>query len=192
MTKFSLLFLIGFTTISFSQSKNEKEERIDASEFPETAQHYFNRISDQVKYLKFYKETDGDKHSFEAKFKLNKLHYSVEFDTLGKLEDIEIVIKEKHIPKPVLKTILSYFETNFQKVRFIKIQKQYVKNSNKTDQQFINYVLDSPIGKNTHFEIIAEIKTNGERFLKEFTFKNTGEFEKSRPVSSSSYEHALY
>ena len=192
MTKFSFLFVICFTTLSFSQSKNEKEERIDASEFPQTALNHFNEISNQVKYLKLYKEIDGDKQSFEAKFKLKKLHYSVEFDTLGKLEDIEIVIKEKYIPRPLLKTILTYFESNSQKVRFIKIQKQYVNHSKKTDQQFINYVLDSPVGKNTHFEIIAEIKINGERFLKEFTFKNTGEFEKSRPVSSSSYDHALY
>lgn len=192
MKKFSLFCFIFYWSFSFSQSKNEKEERIDASEFPQVAVHYFNGISGKVNYLKFYKETDGDKHSFEAKFKLNNLHYSAEFDTLGKLEDIEIVIKEKHIPKPILKTILNYFETNFQKEKFIKIQKKYVNNTKKTDQQFINYVLDSPVGKNTHFEIIAEIKTNGDRYLKEFTFKNTGEFEKSRPVSSSSYEHALY
>ncbi len=192
MRKYSLIFLLFYVSISFSQSKNEIEERIKASEFPKVALYYFNGISDQVNYLKFYKETDGSKHSFEAKFKLNKLHYSVEFDTLGNLEDIEIVIKEKHIPKPAFKTMLNYFNTNFDKVRFIKIQKQYLNNSNRSDQQFINYVLDNPVGKNTHFEIIAEIKTNGERFLKEFTFKNTGEFEKSRPVSSSSYEHALY
>jgi hypothetical protein len=192
MKKFSLICLFFFCTLSFSQSKNEKEERIDASEFPKIALSYFNEISSKVKYLKYYKETDGNKKSFEAKFKLNKLHFSVEFDTLGKLEDIEIVIKQKHIPKPVFKTIMEYFNTNFDKVRFIKIQKQYVNNSKKNDQYFINYVLDSPIGKNTHFEIIAEVKIKRERFLKEFTFKNTGEFEKSRPVSSSSYEHALY
>ncbi len=184
--------MLLYLNSSFSQSKNEKEERIDASEFPQMALHYFNEILDQVKYLKLYKETDGEKQSFEAKFKLNKLHYSVEFDTLGNLEDIEIIIKKKHIPKLAFKTMLNYFDTHFDKVRFIKIQKQYVNILEQNDQQFINYVLDSPIGKNTHFEIIAEIKTQGERFLKEFTFKNTGAFEKSRPVSSSSYEHALY
>lgn len=193
--KFKLLIRVLFLccySFCVSQTKNEQEKRVKVNEFPELVQEYFKSLPNKLKHLKFYKETDGEKHSFEAKFKLNKLHYSVEFDTFGKLEDIEIVIKEKHIPKPILKTILKYFETNFQKVRFIKIQKQYVNNSKKTDQQFINSVFDSPIGKNTHFEIIAEIKTNGERFLKEFTFKNTGEFEKSRPVSSSSYEHALY
>lgn len=192
MKKFSLITLIFYCTVSFSQSKNEKEERIDASEFPEAAHSYFKGISGQVNYLKFYKETDGNKHSFEAKFKLNKRHYSVEFDTLGNLEDIEIVVKDKHIPKPTFKTMMNYFNTHFDRVRFIKIQKQFLNNSKLSDQQFINYILVSPVGKNTHFEIIAEIKTNGERFLKEFTFKNTGEFEKSRPVSSSSYEHALY
>lgn len=192
MTKFNLFVFLFCCTISFSQNKNEKEARIHASEFPEKALRHFNTISDQVKYFKLYKETDNDKESFEVKFKLNKLHYSAEFDTLGNLEDIEIVIKEKHIPEQVLKSIMNYFNTTFDSVRFIKIQKQYINKTNKNDQQFIDYVLKSPIGKNTHFEIIADIKTKKNHQLKEFIFNSNGEFEKSRPISSTSYEHALY
>ncbi|WP_052647411.1 hypothetical protein [Siansivirga zeaxanthinifaciens] len=180
--------------MSFSQVKNEKEERIEASEFPENAIVYFNTIENKVKYLKFYKETDGSKSSYEAKFKLNKLIYSIEFDSLGKLEDIEIVINIKQIPETVLKNIMAYFNTEYKKIKFIKIQKQYINTIEKSDPEFINYVINSPNAINTHFEIIAEIETKEERtrVQKEFTFKNTGTFEKSRPVSSSSYDYVLY
>jgi hypothetical protein len=195
MMKFNIIILILFyCSLSFSQVKNEKEERIEASEFPKNSLLYLNAIATRAKNIKYYKETDGEKSSYEAKFKLNKLHYSIEFNTLGKLEDIEIVIKEKHIPEPILNKIMDYYKNKYAKVRFIKIQKQFVNTSDKSDHEFLNYVLDNPIGKNTHFEIIAEIKTKEDktRLLKEFTFENTGKFEKSRPISSSSYEHALY
>lgn len=95
MKRFSTYLVLLFCIYGFSQSKNEKEERIPASEFPEVSHKYFNGITDKVNYLKFYRETDGNKQSFEAKFKLNKLYYSVEFNTDGVLEDIEIVIKKK-------------------------------------------------------------------------------------------------
>lgn len=190
--KFNILLLICCCSVSFSQTKDEKEERIQLSDFPEIAKTYFNFISHEAKYLKFYKETDGEKQSFEAKFKVDKLHYSVEFDTLGNLEDIEIVIKKKYITKDIYKAIDNYFNSTFKKTRIIKIQKQYVNNTNKNDKQFIQNIIENPNNKHTHFEIIAEIKTKNKHELREFTFNKEGEFEKSRLVTSSSYEHALY
>lgn len=190
--KFNILLLIFCCSVSFSQTKDEKEERIQLSDFPEIAKTYFNFISHEAKYLKFYKETDGEKQSFEAKFKVDKLHYSVEFDTLGNLEDIEIVIKKKYITKDIYKAIDNYFNSTFKKTRIIKIQKQYVNNTNKNDKQFIQNIIENPNNKHTHFEIIAEIKTKNKHELREFTFNKEGEFEKSRLVTSSSYEHALY
>lgn len=190
MMKYSLIFL--FVSLSFSQSKNEKEERISASEFPEIAKSYFNIISQDVNYLKYYKETDGDKKSFEVKFKYKKEHYSVEFDTLGQLEDIEIVIKKKHIPKKIYNTISDYLNSNYKRFTMVKVQKQYINTSNKTDKQFIQHILEKPYNKHTHFEIIADVKTKDQHELLELTFDRYGVFEKSRKVTSSSYEHALY
>lgn len=192
MKKFSLLILFCYSAICFSQSKNEKEERIDSSDFPEIAIRYFSDISNQIKNLRFFRESDGQKKSFEAKFKLKKLHYSIEFDTIGKLEDIEILIREKDIPKDVFKKMMAYYTLNFDKVRHIKIQKQYINVSQIIDQEFINSVIKNSSELNTHFEIIAEVTLKKERFLKEFTFKSTGIFEKSRPISSGSYEYAFY
>ena len=192
MKKFSIIVLIFYSISCFSQVKNEKEERISPSEFPSNAKSYFSSISQDVKYLKYYHETDGDKKSFEVKFKYKKEHYSVEFDTLGQLEDIEIVIKKKHIPKKAYRVISEYFNTHYKKFTLVKIQKQFINSTKRTDKQFIQYVLDKPFNKHTHFEIIADVKTNDGHELKELTFNRHGVFEKSRKVSSSSYEHALY
>ncbi|TXE09599.1 hypothetical protein FUA26_08910 [Seonamhaeicola algicola] len=187
------IFLLLFcNALCFSQVKNEKEERIKQAHFPELASSYFSFIANNASYLKFYKETDGEKVSFEAKFKLNKLHYSVEFDSIGTLEDIEILIKQKHIPKASLQKIKRHFSDKFEKIRFIKIQKQFINNSSKTDKQFIEHIVNNPNQKPTHFEIIAEIKTKERHELRELTFNENGTFKKSRKVTSASYEHALY
>jgi hypothetical protein len=190
--KYSIHIVLLFCSFCFSQTKTEKEERIPASEFPKSARNYFNIISQDVAYLKYYRETDGDKKSFEVKFKYKKEHYSVEFDTLGKLKDIEIVIKQKHIPKTTTTEISKYFKDNFKKTKIIKIQKQYVNTTDKTDQQFIHKILKTPYNKHTHFEIIAEIKTPEKHELRAFNFSRYGKFESFRTITSSSYEHALY
>ena len=191
MKKYSyILILCGF--IGFSQTKNEKEFRINESAFPTEARGHFNIILDSINYIKYYKETDGEKHSFEIKFKYKKQHYSVEFDTLGNLEDIEILIKKKHLPKEVWHNIQDYFSKNYKTYSLVKLQKQYRNTSQKTDRQFIHQILNKPINKHTHFEIISEIKTKHLHELREFTFDRNGTFETSRKVTSSSYEHALY
>lgn len=192
MMKFSFFACLFLSLLSYSQTKNEQEKRINQSEFPKIAQNYFNFIAHKTKYLKFYKETDAKKQSFEAKFKINKLHYSIEFDTLGKLEDIEVLVKKRDISKKALKQIDAYFSSNFKKCRIIKIQKQYINHSTKNDQYYIAYIIENPNNKHTHFEIIAEIKTKQKHELREFTFNRDGKFEKSRLITSSSYEHALY
>ncbi len=192
MKKFNFFFFLMCFTICFSQNKNEKETRISIDEFPETAKNYFNITTNTLKHLKFYKETDNKKQSFEVKFKVNKLHYSMEFDTLGKLEDIEILIKEKHITDAVSNTIKSYFNLNFEKTKIIKIQRQYINSTKKSDKYFIQHIINNPFNKHTHFEIIAEIKTKKKHELREFTFNRNGTFKKFRLVTSSSYDHALY
>lgn len=192
MKKSSLIILLFSFSFVFSQVKDEREERIPKSEFPIVAKDYFDAFLEKVQYLKFYKEIDGDKLSYEAKFKLKDLYFSIEFDDDGLLEDIEIVIKKKHIPKTTLQNINSYLKEQYRKVRFVKIQKQYINYSDLSDKNFIEQITNDPYDKHTHYEIIAEVKTKDERLLKEFTFTNQGKFEKMRIVTSSSYEHALY
>jgi len=187
-----VVFLLFCSFYSFSQTKNEKESRIKFNEFPKVAQNYFKNTSTKLKRVKFYKESDGDKISFEAKFKYKKQHYSVEFYSNGVLEDIEILINKKNIPPKVLIAINHYFKTNFDKTRFIKIQKQFINSSQKNDYAFIQHVIENSNEGYNNFEIIAEIKSNQKDLLKEFTFKSNGVFEKSRIVTSASYEHALY
>ncbi len=189
--RFIIIFL--FTSIfSFSQSKDEQEKRIKLEAFPAEAQALLQSLPDNSKKLKFYKETDSLKISYEAKFKFNKRYYSIEFDNNGILEDIEVLIKKKKLDKALLKMLTNFYKTSYKSYKFIKIQEQYIPKSHPNESVILDLLNGNPSSFEINYEIIAEVKSKAKREIREFTFDNTGQLIKSRPLKSSSYEHIMY
>lgn len=125
----NLLFsiLLWWLTIfpCLSQDKVEVEVRVRKEMVPQNAIEQVNYLFEKgIKNLKWYQETTGDKISFEAKFKFDRQFYSVEFDTLGRLEDIEIEISIDQIPDESRKNLTAYLEGEFQEYTIFKIQRQ--------------------------------------------------------------------
>lgn len=188
----TLLLLVFLTLSSFSQTKNEKEERIDISLLPKKAKEVIKALPKGYKRLKLYKETDGEKQSFEAKFKYKKRRYSIEFSTSGLIEDIEVITKLKDLEKPAKTNIERHFNDAYSKYKFRKIQKQYVYNNNTHASKFVSQVLSLNLESAINYEIIAEIKIEKNRSINEFTFNTDGVFISSRTLNPASYEHVLY
>lgn len=187
---FLLIFLASISIIA--QTKNEQETRINAVDFPEKGLELLEYLPKNIKRIKYYKETDNNKTSFEAKLKINSYKYSIEFDEHGILEDIEITVKTKKVNQKILKTIKSYFYDNFKKHRFLKIQKQFKNESSSNEKELLNLSIDKFEETETNYEIIAQVKTDSKKEIKEFTFDKTGSILLIRTVESSSYEHVLY
>ena len=61
-----------------SRVKAEREHRIKKNQFPETAHDFIKEKLQDAKKLRFYKETDTAKISYQARFKKDKLYYSIE------------------------------------------------------------------------------------------------------------------
>lgn len=188
----TLLILMFICQFVFSQTKNEKEERISQSEFPEAAIAVVNNLPEDCRRLKFYKETDGETYSFEVKFKYERKYYSLEFYNDGRIEDIEVLTKFKNLNDSVRGNISNYFKASFSKYRFIKVQEQFVKPSELDDTNFINDVLDNTSKVSPNFEIIAEVKSDANHDIREFTFNHTGEIMDFRILNPGSYDHVLY
>ncbi|WP_299524839.1 hypothetical protein [Winogradskyella sp.] len=187
-----LLILLCFGQFALGQTKNEKEERIKLSEFPLAAQKIVETLPKNCKRVNFYKETDGQKQSFEAKFKHKGKRYSLEFSKEGIVEDLEVLTKFKAVKTNVKTEITDYFKSTYSKHKVIKVQKQYVYNSNIEASQFIANVLSQNSGIAPNFEIIAEVKVEKQRVLREFEFDDKGTFISFRTINSTSYEHVLY
>ncbi|WP_400071806.1 hypothetical protein [Zobellia russellii] len=188
---FLVLFFTFCTSMAFAQIKDEREHRIRKSQFPENARLFIHQKLINAKRIRFYKEIDGDKISYEAKFKKDRLKYSIEFDAQGKLEDIEITITSVDIPNEAYAKITSYLENNFKKYRIQKIQQQYIADENDIDQTlknaFQNLMLPS-----IKYELIIDGKR--EKSFEEFEilFNAEGKFELIKKALPPNYDHVLY
>ncbi|RDY59530.1 hypothetical protein [Flagellimonas nanhaiensis] len=191
--KFNLsLFVALFLILTASaQNKYEREFRIAKSDFPQTAWEQINSYLEDAKRVRFYRETDSVKQSFEAKFKKGKLHYSIEFNNKGELEDVEFIINKNDIPELTWSQIKAYLNSKFNKPRIKKIQQQYPAGTSEASQvlreAFQNLLL--PYIK---YEIVFTGKTEKGFQTYEGLFNADGKLVNLRKSISARYDHILY
>ncbi len=189
--KLFLFLLIGCCSFASSQNKYEREYRIRKSQFPRVALDLMESELGKVKRLKFYKETDSAKTSFEAKFKKEKLWYSVEFDQSGQLEDIEVLIKQVDIPSDALVKMKTYFNSAFSKHRIKRIQQQYPANQEQLKKTFRN-AFQNLLLPSLNYELVVAGKVDKSYFDYEILFDAEGNFKKIRKSLPPNYDHVLY
>ena len=191
LSKILLLVFLLFGAVTSAQNKYEREYRIKKSQFPEKALGYIQEKLEDARQIRFYKETDSTKVSFEAKFKKDRLKYSIEFDEEGALEDVEIIIKPVDIPNDVFKKINTYLQKEFIKFRIQKIQQQYPIGDNDPEttvkNAFQNLMLPS-----IKYELIVSGKKDKGYEQHEILFGSAGNFEKTRKSLPPNYDHVLY
>ena len=186
-----LVLLLCSCFIASAQNKYEREYRIRKSQFPKAALAVLKGELPKVKRLKFYKETDSAKTSFEAKFKKDKLWYSVEFDKDGHLEDIEVLIKQVDIPSDAFAKMTLYFNDQFSKYRIKKIQQQYPADRKKLKETFRN-AFQNLLLPSLNYELIVAGKKTENYFDYEILFDAAGNFKKIRKSLPPNYDHVLY
>ena len=185
-----LLLLLGNT--AQAQYKYEREHRIRKSQFPANALRFIEKKLEDARQVRFYREVDSIKISYEAKFKLDRLRYSVEFDQQGRLEDVEILIREIDIPEESLQAIKEYLSTNFQKYRIRRIQQQYpVSDAEPTAITLRNAFQNLLLPTNRYELIVAGRKDKGFNDY-EILFNAEGEFLSIRKSLPANYDHVLY
>ena len=193
MTRFSSIFigLLCFFQVGFAQNKYEKESRIKKESFPEKAYDLISTYLENAKRVRFYQELDSTKKSFEAKFKKGRLHYSVEFNAEGDLEDVEFVIREFDIPEDTWNTIKSYLSSNYPKLRIKKIQQQHPLTEDDPEktvyEAFQNLMLP-----HINYEIIFSSKKERKFQSYEALFNAEGNLVNIRKSFPPSYDHVLY
>ena len=184
-----LLFILLASLFSLplrAQVKQEKEARIDKTELPSTVVGLLPQIEKNAKHIRYYKETDGDKITYEVKLKKDQHHFSIEFSQLGILEDIEVIIPKAELPKTVLKTL----KNNFEHVHLKRIQKQFP-NANNNPKQLIEAVFETQIAP-TAYEILISGKINDSYKQFELLIDSNGTIVSKRPVIFKDYEHLVY
>ena len=106
-----LCFSCFYFNCVFSQVKYEKEYRIKNDEIPDNIKSYLNTVAFKNK-IKWYKEEGLSKYTYEAKTSHDNLNFSIEFDSLGIIEDVEFKIEWKSVPELTKKNIVFNFRNN--------------------------------------------------------------------------------
>lgn len=168
-----LLSILFFSQSLWSQKKFETESRIDKNSVPESAQTFVKALNFSSK-IKWYQEFGLLSYSYEAKTKFKGKKHSIEFDSKGKLEDVEIIISKDEIDPSTLKKIESKFSKDLSKYRIRKIQIQYSGNKKAIREKIVKGTNSKEL--TTNYEIVVSAKVN-KKFRKfEYLFSSSGEF----------------
>jgi hypothetical protein len=174
MYKFKLLiFLIVFFVSYnlFAQDKFEKESRIKPKDVPSKALSFIDSLKMDTK-VKWYLEEGLNKKSIEAKYKQNKVSYSIEFDSIGKIEDIEIEVNWGDLESSLSESISSQLQQNCSSHRIEKVQRQFTGSENDLFTFLNTRIILEHL--NINYEIIVRCKQLNEVDLFEYLFNKNG------------------
>jgi len=169
-----LLTFIAVTLLnhaSLGQLKYEQETKVHESEVPTAAKEFVDRFEFNRK-VKWYLETRFKGSSYEAKTKFNKCFFSIEFDSQGSFEDLEINIDFSAIPANTRSHVQSYLSREYGNFKLIKVQIQYSGNKEGIVGKIVRG--DSTEGVVIRYEIVVGVKVKGTFEKFEYLFNTEG------------------
>lgn len=163
--------------VAFAQTKFEREYRIKEKDVPEQALRFINNAVEGGK-VKWYAEESQDGNNIEAKLKYQKQKFSVEFDTLGNLQDVEKTVKLKNLNQKTSDAISRSLATKFGDYKIRKVQIQWTANDYETLTELIRN-RNSTGTYDEKFEIVIETRKNKAYKAFEVLIDRNGKIEKS-------------
>jgi hypothetical protein len=186
-----LIFLIMFSVSCnlFAQDKFEKESRIRPKDVPSKALSFIDSLNWRTS-IKWYQEEGLNQKSIEAKFKGNKLSYSLEFDSLGMIEDIEIEVNWGELEPGLKESISSQLQQNCTNHLIVKVQRQFT----GSEKDLFALLKTGKIfdGMNIKYEIIVRCKQENKVDLFEYLFNNQGKLISTSKIVFKNSSHLEY
>ena len=184
-----LCFPCLYFNFAFTQVKYEKEYRINKNNIPENIKSYLDTITFKNK-IKWYKDEGLNKYTYEAKTSHRNLNFSIEFDSLGIIEDVEFEIEWKNIPELVKKNIEIFLDSTYKKKKIIKVQTQYT----GKPEDLIDLIKDIELNDRLirKYEIVLKGKENEKFQMMEYLFSNEGKFEDKATIIIKNTDNLEY
>ncbi len=191
-SKAGVIFLSLFFIIhhGYCQDKIEREEGVKESEVPTEAVKWLYDAFEKIKRPKWYKEFSDAGISYEAKFKLADCFHSVEFDSLGMVQDVEVELKWTEIKEKPKSAIQNYFEKEFKDYNILKIQIQF---SGEPDDLEDFFDEDEREGILIQYEIeFLATDFSGETQIWEGTFDQDGQYLEKRKIIIREMDNIIF
>ena len=170
----------------FSQTKLEREHRIKKSQFPSLESDIM--ILGNIRNLKYYKEVDSSNTTYTLKFRKGRMHYHIDYNEKGTLQNTGFTVKEVDIPMETYASISAVLNANFDKVKIKYIQQCYNGSSkNVLKNTFQNLILPG----NT-YKIMLRGKKMDKREDYIAIFDAEGNLIKTTRALPANYDRVLY
>ena len=186
-SSFLVITLFFVLNNGFSQVKREVEERISLEKLPNAIKSLLPIIKPNAKHLKFYHEIDGEKESYEVKFKKENTLFSIEFNKAGALEDIEVLISTEQLPKAIIEAL----NPMFIRYKLVRIQKQFLPTGGESPKRVIERSFENRATPKA-YEIGLFGKTEKENKQFEFLFDPLGNILDKRILILPNQDHVIY
>lgn len=164
-------FFLCASLRAFAQQKVEEEYRLEVAKVPAKAQQFVTSIFPEAR-IKWYRERSLTSESVEAKFKQNGTHYSIEFDTLGQLQDVEMLIRGADIPERASANIATTLTERYKKYKIERLQRQLTGDPDAIRRKLKDEAVENAI--TIRYELVVNGKTEAGRFLFEHLFDTQG------------------
>ncbi|WP_378172067.1 hypothetical protein [Aquimarina sp. SS2-1] len=182
-------FSICFSISGYSQNKLEKEFRINISEVPQLAKEFMKQGPFDKK-IKWYTEESQNGKSIEAKTCYDSKKYSIEFDTDGKLQDMEQKIAFVSISSSLQTKIKRSLDSVFIKHKIKKTQKQWV--GSPSTLISLLYRKNTTESYNINYELIVRGKKNKRYEYYELLFDHKGVLLQILKIVNDNTDNLLY
>ena len=169
----------------------ERETRAKKSEVPEKAIAFIESISPDIS-PKWFWEGIMFPTSYEAKFKFNKAKYSVEFDTLGNLEDVEILAVYEDLPLVVRNEVDGSLLEIYEKSKITRVQTQWSGKEKDIITAINNNFSFASTQLTVRYEIELKLKQEGRWRLEEWTVDANGKIISQVIVVTPRTDHLEY
>lgn len=158
----------------FAQVKYEREYRLKPDQVPLAARTFLTACQFEAK-IKWYGEESASGTSVEAKVKQGQLRYSIEFDTLGQIQDVEVEQEWERLPPATQAAIQQVLDQHFERHKRSKIQLQWTGPDSVLQALIREEVPD--LSYTTKYEIVLRGKDAGGMHGYEYLFDEQGELE---------------
>ena len=189
---FLLILLCAGLAPLQAQIKYEREYRIKKSQFPAEAVELMRSYTESARRIRFYREIDSNRSSYEMKFKLSRLHYSVEFNPQGILEDVEVRIQPVDLPESAWEAIRRDLSQRFKNHKVRKIQQQYPREAFADDASTLRNAFQNLLLPEIRYELIVRARESDGYLDFELLYDADGHFLNLRKSLPPNYDHVLY
>ncbi len=194
MIKYSICILFCcLGSLAFSQNRSEREHRIRKSQFPSPQTDISIIGNKNLKRVQYYREIDSDVETYSQKFKLNRLHYHLDFDSEGYLKNSGFQVQEIDLPDDTYSAIMDHLKSNFEKIKVKQIFQEYpVTTDEKEKSTTIKNTLQNLLLPNNLYKLLVRGKQMDKIGDFELWFDAEGKFVRMRDALPANFDRVLY